>query len=416
MNHLLSNACRRVTSIVLAGGLTFSGAALAFGETAPLPGAAAFASNPSVLPSALALATNSPAIRVLFKGQELQFNDVQPVLKDGSTLVPFRKLFETLGFSVSWLDTGTVQQAVGTKDGLTIQLAINSSTAAVNEKKVPLEVPAQMIDGHTMVPLRFVAENSGYQVTYDRANQVATIRIEEGGAGSAPVPAQPQNQETVEPYVVKGYVRDAAGKPVSGVSIYADNTLLYDSNILGVTDDSGYYRLELPSIATTWRMSGEYVLEADGRAYDFDIIPDVDRPFAGNTGAIRNFTWKNDVGYMFFYPDHWSFEDDLPEFKMTDLEVTLEPVGPMIDGSAGQKIVKRVGEMEYEGLGVDKVPLGRYKATVKWIPSGSQPIPMLVKIEGEGEFAESVEFDFSKRRGTLSDDYMMELEVSYPSN
>ncbi|WP_248927005.1 stalk domain-containing protein [Paenibacillus hamazuiensis] len=411
MNHVSSIAFRRVTSLVLAGGLAISGTTPVVEAAAPGLGTIIPSGQPApvLLPESNA---EGPVIRVLFNGQELQFDEVQPVLKDGSTLVPFRKLFETLGFSVSWKDDA--RQAVGTKDGLNIQLTINSTTAAVNDKSVPLEVPAQMIEGHTMVPLRFVAENSGYQVSFEQANHTATIRIEQGVAGSAQPPKQPQAQEAAEPYVVKGYVRDAAGNPLSGVSVYADNTLLYDSSILGVTDDNGYYRLELPAIATTWRMTGEFSMEVGGKTYDFDLIADGDRPFAGNTGAIRNFTWKNDLGYIYVYPDHFSFEDGLPQFNLTDLELTLEPVGPMIGGSAGQKIVKRCGPMEVAGEGIDKIPLGRYKATARWLPSGSKPIPMLIKIEGEGKFAESVEFDFSKRRGILSHDYMMELQVQHP--
>ncbi|WP_426452132.1 stalk domain-containing protein [Paenibacillus sp. S-38] len=390
-----------VLSLVLAGSFALYGT-LGFG-------AAASAANTA----------SGTAIRVLFGGQELQFAETQPVIKDGSTLVPFRKLFETLGFEVSWVDTGTSQQAVGTKDGLTIKLTINSTAASVNDQNVALEVPAQIVEGNTMVPLRFVAENSGYQVTYAKENNLATIQIGEG-TGSAPAPApqpssQPPAQLSVEPYVVQGYARDAAGKPIAGASVWADNTLLYDSNLLGVTDENGYYRLELPSLATTWNMGGSFASKGDGRTYKFDLVPEVDQPFAGNTGAVRNFTWKNDVGYLFVYADFMSFDDDgLPMVEMKDLEMTLTPVGPTLDGSAGKTIVKRIGPMEYEGLGIDKIPLGRYKATVRWMPKGLEPMPLLIRIEGEGEYAESVEFDFSQKRGYLEDDYMMELEVQYP--
>ncbi|WP_429310990.1 stalk domain-containing protein [Paenibacillus mucilaginosus] len=409
------------------------------GQTPSVP-----APGPSIPTPAPAPETNGPEIHVFFKGQELQFSETQPVIKDGSTLVPFRKLFETLGFTVSWVENGAVRQAVGTKDGLTIKLTIDSTTASVNDQNVALEVPAQIMGGSTMVPLRFVAENSGYQVTYAKENNMASIRIEEGTAGapaetpsqpstpaptqppvetpsqpSTPAPTQPPagtpSQLTVKPYIVHGYVRDAAGKPIEGASVWADNTLLYDSNLLGVTDASGYYKLELPSLATTWRMGGEYSRQADGRTYRFDLVPEADQPFAGNTGAVRNMTWKNDVGYLFVYPDFSSFDgDNLPMVELKDLEMTLTPVSSALDSGAGKKIVKRIGRMEYEGLGIDKIPLGRYKATIRWMPQGLEPMPLLIRVEGEGDFAESVEFDFSEKRGYLDDDYMMEFEVQYP--
>ncbi|MDQ8736477.1 copper amine oxidase N-terminal domain-containing protein [Paenibacillus sp. LHD-38] len=42
-----------------------------------------------------------------------------------------------------------------------------------------LDVPTQIIDGSTMVPLRFVAENSGFQISYTNAN--GTMTIQRGG-------------------------------------------------------------------------------------------------------------------------------------------------------------------------------------------------------------------------------------------
>jgi hypothetical protein len=370
--------------------------------------------------SGVAEAADSPVIHVFFKGQIISFPEAQPVLKNDSTLVPFRKIFETLGFTVKWTESGGLQQAIGTKDGVTITLTINSSTAAVNNQNVALNVPAQIIDGSTMVPLRFVAENSGYEVAYTGDNAAATIQIDEPGAISGnppPVeePAKDPYSDKVESYVVKGYVRDTSGNPIAGAEIYADNTLLYDSNILGVTDDKGFYRLELPSIATTWRMGGSYSKTTNGKKYSFDLKPDVDQPFAGNTGAIRDFTWNNAEGYMFIYMDIYSFREGLPEFNydLTDLEVTLTPVGKRIDGTEGKQIVKRGGQV-YDGLGVDQIPLGRYKCTIRWLPEGHDPIPLLVKLENKGKYAESVEFDFPEPKGTTKSNFMVELEASIP--
>ena len=130
-------------------------------------------------------------IQVYFEGEQLHFDDAQPVLKDDRTLVPFRKLFETLGFSVSWVDSGGVQKAIGTKDDLTIELTINSTTAKVNGKDAALDVPAQLVNERTMVPLRFVSENSGYEVGYSNDGSVSTIQIGAAGTRTAPAPTAP---------------------------------------------------------------------------------------------------------------------------------------------------------------------------------------------------------------------------------
>lgn len=55
------------------------------------------------------------------------------------------------------------------------QLQIGSVTATINGKKVPLDVFPEIINGSTMVPLRFVSENLKQQVSYEVSSQKITI-------------------------------------------------------------------------------------------------------------------------------------------------------------------------------------------------------------------------------------------------
>lgn len=378
--------------------------------------------TPNPVPPSSPAPAEGPTIHVFLKGKELHFDGAQPILKDGSTLVPFRKLFETLGFTVKWVENGNIQQALGTKDGLSIELTINSTIAKVNGKNVTLDVPAKIINGNTLVPLRFVAENSGFQVSYSREGNVATIQIEDADVATnpdpttdptpvpTPDPAPIPSKEEIEPYVVKGYVRDAKGHPVPDVSIFADNTLLYDSNILGVTDESGHYRIELPQITTTWRMGADLTKEFNGKSFTFHLAADVDRPLAGSAGAVRDFTWKKFDGQIYIYPNFSSFDDSMPEFDMSDLEITLTPVGPLLDGSTGQKLIKHGGPVK-GGAGIDNVPIGRYKATARWLPEGHEPLPMQISVNS-GKYAESAEFEFDISR--TASYYISEFEVKLP--
>lgn len=374
--------------------------------------------TPTPPPPISSPASDSPLIHVLFNGQELQFDQARPLLKDGSTLVPFRKLFETLGFEVKWKETESSQQAIGIKDGLTIVLTINSTTAIVNGKNVSLDVPAQILNGSTLVPLRFVAENSGYQVSYSRSGNEATVRIDERDAAPTPTPVPSPApipdpvKEEVEPYVVKGYVRDAKDQPIPDIVVYADNTLLYDSNILGVTDESGHYRIELPQIATSWRMGADVTKLFNGKDYTFHLSANKDLPLSGSTGAVRNFTWNKFDGQIYIYPYFTSSDDSLPEFDMSDLEVTLTPVGPLLDGSAGQTITKRGGPIS-GGAGIDQIPIGRYKATARWMPEGHAPFSLQIS-DSTGKYAESVEFEFGPPKGVSTTNYLSELVVKIP--
>ncbi|MET3292994.1 UNVERIFIED_CONTAM: hypothetical protein ABID98_005691 [Brevibacillus sp. OAP136] len=215
-------------------------------------------------------------------------------------------------------------------------------------------------------------------------------------------PAPLPSAGKVEPYVVKGYLRNAQGKPIPGVTINADNQLFSDSNLGAVTDKNGFYRIQLPHLPTTWIMSTSFSLPYNGKEQKLYLRSDVDQPFASSSGAVRNFTLKGVVGHIEIHPDFWSFDDSLPQFEMNDLEITLTPVGLLFDGSKGKTITTRAAALSTGGHGVEKIPLGRYKISALWKPKGHAPMPMLIKITGNGEFAQSVEFDFYTPLGAPS--------------
>lgn len=57
-----------------------------------------------------------------------------------------------------------------------IELTVDSKDAYINGKKTELDVPAKVIDGRTMVPIRFVAEALGCEVEYINDAQKVIIR------------------------------------------------------------------------------------------------------------------------------------------------------------------------------------------------------------------------------------------------
>jgi hypothetical protein len=58
---------------------------------------------------------------------------------------------------------------------MTIRLPIGSKNAQVNGKTVALDVPAEIQNGRTLVPLRFLAENLRFSVSWDAAAQTAEL-------------------------------------------------------------------------------------------------------------------------------------------------------------------------------------------------------------------------------------------------
>jgi endonuclease YncB( thermonuclease family) len=108
---------------------------------------------------------------VVLSGQTLKF-DVPPTIENGRTLVPLRAIFEAMGASIAWDDA--TQTVTATKAGAEIKLTIGE-TAYKNGSSVALDVPAKVVNGRTMVPLRFVSEAMGCQVGWDEATETINI-------------------------------------------------------------------------------------------------------------------------------------------------------------------------------------------------------------------------------------------------
>ncbi len=119
-------------------------------------------------------AEGSSGIKIFINEQALTM-DQPPTTIDGRVLVPFRVLFEALGGTVTWdPETKTV---TGRRGDTTIALQIEDRIAVVNQNKVALDVAARVINGRTMVPLRFVSENLGARVEYDEETQAIGISL-----------------------------------------------------------------------------------------------------------------------------------------------------------------------------------------------------------------------------------------------
>ncbi|MCM1567017.1 MAG: copper amine oxidase N-terminal domain-containing protein [Dehalobacter sp.] len=109
--------------------------------------------------------------QVILDGKTLIF-DVPPTIEDGRTLVPLRAIFEALGAIVKWDET--TKTVTATKDDTETKLVIGGQVSK-NGVPVNLDVPAKIIDGRTMVPLRFVSEAFGCQVEWNNDTQIINI-------------------------------------------------------------------------------------------------------------------------------------------------------------------------------------------------------------------------------------------------
>jgi len=94
-------------------------------------------------------------VSVYLFGEKLEF-DVPPQIVNGRTLVPMRKIFESLGAVVGW-DAGT-KTVTSVREDKTIKLTINQNTMYVNGEAVELDVAPCIVDSRTLVPARAVSE------------------------------------------------------------------------------------------------------------------------------------------------------------------------------------------------------------------------------------------------------------------
>lgn len=114
---------------------------------------------------------NATDMVVKLNGKPMAF-DVNPVLEGGRVLVPLRAILESLGARVSWDDSTLTATAI--KGSTSIKLQVGGK-AWKNGREVTLEVPARVINGRTMVPLRFVGESMGAAVQWDSATKIISI-------------------------------------------------------------------------------------------------------------------------------------------------------------------------------------------------------------------------------------------------
>jgi len=113
-------------------------------------------------------------ITVTIDGTPVNFAGQPPATVSGRTLVPARGVFEALGFAASW--SPATQQATLTRGNDTIVLTIGSATFTHNGVNRTLDVPAQIIGGRTMLPLRAVLESvGGYGMRWDAATRTVVI-------------------------------------------------------------------------------------------------------------------------------------------------------------------------------------------------------------------------------------------------
>jgi hypothetical protein len=108
----------------------------------------------------LTIGSNQILRSSLFGNLQQETADVPPQIINGRTMVPVRFVAQDLGYQVGWEPSSrTVTLSNGTN---TLDLPIGSMQATLQtptgSSTMNLDTPAQIVEGRTMVPIRFVAQ------------------------------------------------------------------------------------------------------------------------------------------------------------------------------------------------------------------------------------------------------------------
>ena len=125
-----------------------------------------------IVMSTRAIASNQE-IKVTINGIQL-YTEVSPRSINGRILVPMRAIFEAMRAEVEW--HGPTQTVIGKKDNKEITLQIGNTKASVDGEEVELDSPAIVERGSTLVPVRFIAESLGADVSWIKESKTVAIK------------------------------------------------------------------------------------------------------------------------------------------------------------------------------------------------------------------------------------------------
>lgn len=121
-------------------------------------------------------ANSAPSVQIVLDGYPLSFSG-NPIIKNGTTMVPFRSISEALGIQVTWDQNTKTITAVKNRDteAINVQLTIGNKQAKVNGQSVQLAVEPTTINGNTLIPLSFFSQQFGATVNWNQATRTVSI-------------------------------------------------------------------------------------------------------------------------------------------------------------------------------------------------------------------------------------------------
>ncbi len=198
--------------------------------------------------------------------------DVPPQIINDRTMVPLRAIFEALGYEVSW--NGETNTASAKKGGHKICLAENMYYISCTGSLYDCDTAPIIVDDRLLIPARAVAECAGCSVEWDEGNKIVSIT-----SGT--------------PKDFSNFLESEQNKRITMDVDYDDTTQIYEK-----------FRTEVfPETSEEFRTNKEVLSEA-GHSY-IDIDNDGTNELiiyfttdSQNWGYMTIWKWKNDEHIM----------------------------------------------------------------------------------------------------------------------
>ena len=117
------------------------------------------------------------SIEIVYNGEYMTYDDAFPELINDRTMLPFRKILETMGAVVTYEDETGMAKAV--RGDTTVEFNVNGTTVTTtkdgNVSTMEMDVAPVLKNDRTLVPVRFMSEALSMSVGWDGETQTVYI-------------------------------------------------------------------------------------------------------------------------------------------------------------------------------------------------------------------------------------------------
>ena len=247
-------------------------------------------------------------LSIYVNGTEIA-SDVSPYAKNNTTLVPVRAICNAIGIDNILWDNGS--KSVTVKGTSYIQFTVGQSYAYKDGGRYSLSVPTEIKNGRTMIPLRFLAEAFGADVSWDSVYNCVDI-YKQGISVPQSCRKNDYSKEEFE-WLARIVSAESAGEPFSGQVAVANVVLNrvksaeYPDTIYGVVFDTKHGTQFQPvANGTVYNVPSKTSVEAAKRAimgenYVGDCLYFLNESTATNNWIVKNREYYTTINNHSFY-------------------------------------------------------------------------------------------------------------------